>query len=120
MSTTLYREFTVEAGRYLPYVDDGHPCGRMHGHTFVIQVHITGTPHARAGWIMDFAELDDRIQNVRHILDHRVLNEIEGLENPTTELLAQWIWKQLAGDLPGLSRIVIQENPYSGCIYTGE
>lgn len=119
MTTTLYREFTVEAGRYLPRLDQGHPCARMHGHTFVIQVHITGTPGEESGWLMDFAELDNRIQNVRQALDHKVLNEIEGLENPTTELLAQWIWNHLVEELPGLSRIVIQENPHSGCIYTG-
>ena len=120
MSTTLYREFTVEAGRYLPLLSDNHPCAHVHGHTFVIQVHVTGGPDPETGWIMDFAELDDRIQSVRQVLDHKVLNDIAGLENPTTELLAQWIWKQLVRELPGLSKIVIQENPHSGCIYTGE
>lgn len=120
MATTLYREFTVEAGRFLPRLNAEHPCAHMHGHTFVIQVHVTARPDAEQGWIMDFAELDNRIQNVRQALDHKVLNDIAGLENPTTELLARWIWERLAPNLPGLSRIVIRENPHSGCIYTGE
>ncbi|MDZ7736555.1 MAG: 6-carboxytetrahydropterin synthase QueD [Gammaproteobacteria bacterium] len=120
MATTLYRKFTIEAGRYLSAISAGHPCARMHGHTFIIQVHVTGPVQKGTGWVMDFAELDGKIQAVRQELDHKVLNDIGGLENPTTELLARWIWDRLAGDLPGLSRIVIQENPQSGCIYTGD
>lgn len=120
MATTLYREFTIEAGRYLPAVSVDHPCARMHGHTFIVQVHVTASVQKETGWIMDFAELDDKIQTVREKLDHKVLNEVIGLENPTTELLARWIWDRLTEDLPGLSKIIIQENPRSGCIYTGE
>ncbi len=120
MTTTLFREFTIEAGRYLPYLTPDHPCGRMHGHTFVVQIHITGEVDEEKGWIMDFNDLDDKLNEVRHMLDHKVLNEIPGLENPTTELLARWLWERLIKDLPGLSRIVIQENPHTGCIYTGD
>ncbi len=120
MATELFREFTLEAGRQLPNLPAGHPCSRMHGHTFRIQVFIGGEIQPRSGWIMDFAELDTKIHAIREILDHQVLNGIPGLENPTTELLAQWIWQRLKPELPGLTRIVIQENPYSGCIYTGD
>lgn len=120
MATTLYREFTIEAGRYLPAISADHPCARMHGHTFVVQVHVMGPVQKDTGWIMDFAELDDKIQTIREELDHKVLNDVIGLENPTTELMARWIWDRLARDLSGLSKVVIQENPQSGCIYTGE
>ncbi len=120
MATTLFREFTIEAGRYLPNLKQEHPCARMHGHTFVVQIHITGEVEEEKGWIMDFHELDNKLNEVRKMLDHKVLNEIPGLENPTTELLARWLWERLIDGLPGLSRIVIQENPYSGCIYTGD
>jgi len=120
MTTTLFREFTIEAGRYLPNLAPVHPCARMHGHTFVVQIHITGEIDEVKGWIMDFNELDEKLNEVRQMLDHKVLNEIRGLENPTTELLARWLWERLIESLPGLSRIVIRENPYSGCIYTGD
>lgn len=120
MITTLFREFTIEAGRYLPQLPEQHPCARMHGHTFVIQVHVKGEVDPVTGWLMDFAELDRQVQAVRQALDHKVLNEIAGLKNPTTEQLASWIWQQLQLGLPGLSQIVIRENPYSGCIYNGD
>ena len=120
MTTTLFREFTIEAGRYLPNLAPEHPCARMHGHTFMVQIHVTGKVDEEKGWIMDFNELDDKLEEIRQLLDHRVLNEVPGLENPTTELLARWIWGRLVKELPGLSRIVIQENAYSGCIYTGD
>lgn len=120
MTTTLFREFTIEAGRYLPNLEADHPCARMHGHTFVVQVHIAGEVDEEKGWIMDFNVLDRQLYEVRQMLDHKVLNEVSGLENPTTELLARWLWRNLEEQLPGLSRIVIQENPYSGCIYTGD
>lgn len=117
---TLFREFSIEAGRYLPRLPTEHHCAHMHGHTFVIQVYVTGNVDEKIGWIMDLNELDERIQPVRHMLDHKVLNNIAGLENPTTEQLARWIWNNLVYVLPGLSQIIIRENPYSGCINTGE
>lgn len=120
MATTLFKQFTIEAGRYLPKLEPEHPCARMHGHTFVVQVDITGKVDEATGWIMDFNELDEQVNKIREMLDHRVLNEVSGLENPTTELLARWIWERLIIELPGLSRIVIQENLSSGCIYTGD
>lgn len=120
MAMTLFREFTVEAGRYLPHLPAHHPCAHMHGHTFIIQVHVTGETRPDTGWVMDFAELDRLLQDVRRSLDHKVLNEVDGLENPTTEQMARWIWQRLHDRLPGLSRVEIRENPYSGCSYTGD
>lgn len=120
MTTEIFREFTLEVARYLPMLKASHPCARMHGHTLHVRVHIAGEIQAEAGWIMDFNELDRSIADIKSVLDHRVLNEIAGLENPTTELLARWIWGQLKSALPGLCRIQIQENPTSGCNYTGE
>ncbi len=120
MTTEIFREFTLEIARCLPTLKASHPCARMHGHTLHVQVHIAGEIQAESGWVMDFNELNRSIADIKSVLDHRVLNEIAGLENPTTELLARWIWRQLKAELPGLCRIQIRENPTSGCNYTGE
>ncbi|WP_259054820.1 6-carboxytetrahydropterin synthase QueD [Methylohalomonas lacus] len=116
----LFREFILESARRLPNLPESHPCAAMHGHTFRIQIHVQGPIQSTTGWVMDFSELDRHVQDLRGELDHRVLNDIAGLENPTTELLARWIWQRLQPTVPGLSRIVIQENQNSGCVYTGE
>lgn len=118
MSVELFREFTIESARQLTGLPAEHPCGRIHGHTFRISVHVNGEINSDTGWLMDFSELDDCIRAVREQIDHKLLNDIPGLENPTTEIMARWLWKRLKPDLPGLSRIMIRENPYSGCIYT--
>lgn len=120
MAIEVFREFVIESARRLPYLPANHPCAAMHGHTFRIQIYVQGPIQCEAGWVMDFADLDRHVQALRGELDHRVLNEVAGLENPTTELLARWIWQRLQPSVPGLSRIVIQENPNSGCVYTGE
>lgn len=120
MAIELFREFTIESARQLPKLPADHPCARMHGHTFRIQVYIQGSIDTQSGWIMDFASLDEQLQALRLEIDHRVLNDIPGLENPTTELLARWLWQRLQPGLPGLSRIVLSENPHSGCVYSGE
>ncbi len=120
MAIEIFREFVLESARRLPNLPANHPCAVMHGHTFRIQIHIQGPIQPETGWVMDFSELDSHVQTLRGELDHRVLNEVAGLENPTTELLARWIWQRLQPSVPGLSRIVIQENPNSGCVYTGE
>ncbi len=120
MAIELFREFVLESARRLPNLPASHPCAAMHGHTFRIQIHVQGPIESTTGWVMDFSELDRHVQDLRAELDHRVLNDIAGLENPTTELLARWIWQRLQPTVLGLSRIVIQENPNSGCVYTGE
>ena len=116
----IFREFTFEAAHRLPNVPEGHKCARLHGHSFAVTVHVTGPVEARTGWVMDFADVKDSFSPLLDALDHRYLNEIEGLENPTSETLARWIWERLSPDLPGLSAITVRETCTSGCTYRGE
>ena len=116
----LYKEFTFEAAHVLPEVPEGHKCRRLHGHSFRVRVTVRGTLDPRLGWVMDFAELKRAWAPLDDALDHRYLNEIAGLENPTSERLAQWIWRRLAPALPGLATIEVKETCTSGCIYRGE
>lgn len=115
----IFKTFTVEAAHRLPNVPAGHKCARLHGHSFRIEVHVGGTPGADTGWVMDFADIKSAFQPLYERLDHHYLNEIEGLDNPTSERLAQWIWQHLKPVLPALSRIVVHETCTSGAIYTG-
>ena len=116
----IFRVFQVEAAHRLPNVPEGHKCARLHGHSFRIEVHVSGPVGPESGWVMDFAELRRIFQPVYDQLDHHYLNEIEGLENPTSENLARWIWQQLKPVLEGLSKISVQETCNAGCIYRGE
>jgi len=116
----IFKIFTIEAAHLLPNVPEDHKCRRLHGHSFCIEIHVTDEPGKSSGWIMDFAELDQHFKPIHDQLDHRYLNDIEGLENPTCENLAAWIWVRLKPDLPQLSSIIIKETCTSGCIYQGD
>lgn len=116
----IFNIYHVEAARRLPNLPASHPCSRVHGHSFRIEIHVSGPVDPDTGWVMDFAELDAVVTPVRARLDHHYLNDIPGLENPTSEHLARWFWKQLRPALPGLCKIVVQETRQSGCIYRGE
>ncbi|TVS11543.1 MAG: 6-carboxytetrahydropterin synthase QueD [Wenzhouxiangella sp.] len=115
----LFKVFQIEAAHFLPNVPEGHKCRRIHGHSFVIEIHVSGAVDEKLGWVMDFADLKAAFQPLHEQLDHHFLNEIEGLENPTSENLARWIWQRLAPRLPELCRVVIRETCTSGCSYHG-
>lgn len=115
MVMEVFKIFTVEAAHWLPHVPPGHRCARLHGHTFSIEIRVQGEVGADSGWVQDFADLQSAFQPLLERLDHQCLNEIEGLENPTSENLARWIWTRLQPVMPGLSRITVQENRTSGC-----
>ncbi len=116
----IFKKFTFEAAHRLPNVPDGHKCARVHGHSYAVTVYLTGPVGETTGWVMDFADLTAAVKPVLERLDHYYLNDVDGLENPTTENLARWIWKRLKPRLPGLSRLVIHETCTSGCEYRGE
>jgi 6-pyruvoyltetrahydropterin/6-carboxytetrahydropterin synthase len=116
----LFRAFTIEAAHRLPIVPAGHKCARLHGHSFRIELHLTGEVDPNTGWVMDFADVRVAFQPTFDRLDHHYLNEVSGLENPTSENLARWIWEQMKPKLPLLSRVVIHETCTSGCSYEGE
>ncbi len=115
----IHKVFQVEAAHRLPHVPPGHKCARLHGHSFRIEVHVEGDLDPARGWVMDFADIKTAFQPLYDRLDHHYLNEIEGLENPTSERLAVWIWDRLKPGLPGLARIVVHETCTSGCTYAG-
>jgi 6-pyruvoyltetrahydropterin/6-carboxytetrahydropterin synthase len=115
----IFRVFNIEAAHRLPNVPPDHKCARMHGHSFRIELHLSGPIDERFGWVMDFAEVRRAFQPVFDQLDHRCLNEVAGLENPTSEQLARWIWSRTRPVLPLLSKVVIHETCTSGCSYEG-
>src|SRR5580704_12992963 len=96
----IFKEFRFEAAHRLPNVPAGHKCARLHGHSFAIEVHVAGQLDAELGWVMDFADIKSAFAPVFERIDHRYLNEVPGLENPTSEHLARWIWHALKPRLP--------------------
>ncbi|WP_263358818.1 6-carboxytetrahydropterin synthase QueD [Acidicapsa ligni] len=116
----IFKSFTIEAAHRLPNVPPGHKCSRLHGHSFRIEIYVQGPVDPQLGWVMDFSDIKEAFKPVEDRLDHHYLNEIEGLENPTSENLARWIWKELYPALPKLSKVAVQETCNSGCIYTGD
>lgn len=119
MGLEVFREFRFESAHWLPNVSEGHKCRRLHGHSFRVDVHVRGPVDSERGWIVDFADIDAAFAPIHEEVDHHCLNEVAGLENPTSEQLAQWIWQRLATRLPGLARLVVRETCDSGCIYDG-
>ena len=116
----IYKEFTFEAAHRLPNAPAGHKCGRLHGHSYHVTIFVEGPIGPETGWIMDFADIKTAFSPILDQLDHRFLNEIEGLENSTAEILARWIWLKLKPRLPQLSQVSIRETCTSGCIYRGD
>jgi len=115
----VFKEFSFEAAHRLPNVPPGHKCGRLHGHSFRVAVHVRGEIGEETGWVVDFADVKRAFAPLHDQLDHHYLNEIDGLENPTSENLARWIWRKLKPELPGLCKVVVHETCSSGCIYRG-
>ena len=114
----LYKDFTFEAAHQLPLVPKDHKCFQLHGHSFKVRVHVEG-PVNEMGWVIDFAEVKRICRPWIEMLDHSFLNEINGLDNPTSENIAIWLWGKLKDDLPQLSAVEIMETCSSGCIYSG-
>jgi len=115
----IFKEFTFEAAHRLPMVPEGHKCARLHGHSFLVRICVDGGVDPRLGWVADFADLKGAFQPFYDQLDHNYLNEIPGLENPTSENIAVWIWERLEPRLFGLSEVVVRETCTSGCVYRG-
>ncbi len=120
MRVELVKEFTFEAAHRLPRLPAEHKCRRLHGHSYRVAVTVEGKANPLTGWLMDYGEIQQAMQPLldQH-LDHAYLNEVEGLENPTSENLARWIWKKLKGRLPGLKRVSVYETCTTGCHYEG-
>lgn len=113
----LSKTFRFEAAHHLPAVPDTHRCHRLHGHSFEVEVAITGDINGDTGWVMDFADLSAAFVPVSEALEHRLLNEVEGLENPTSENLARWIYLKVSQVVQGVHFVRVSETPTSSCTY---
>lgn len=116
----IFKKFSIEAAHRLPNLPEQHKCRRLHGHSFGVEIHVAGPLTAKEGWIMDFADVTRAFQPLYEQLDHHYLNDIPGLENPTSEMLAMWIWERLKPSLPLLSKVVVRETCTAGCAYSGD
>ena len=116
----IYREYYINSARFLPNVEEGHICGSLHGHTYNIKVYVDGHVDDISGFVMDVFDIDKHFKKIKNKLDHKLLNEIKGLENPTSENICIWIWNKLIKDIPNLSEIEIMENAVTGFIYKGK
>lgn len=116
----VFQSFTFDAAHRLTNAPQSHKCERLHGHTFRIDLYVSAPLDDESGWVMDFGDIKKVFKPIYEQLDHNYLNDIPGLENPTSENIARWIWCKLKYELPILSKIVVQESPRSGAIYEGE
>ena len=116
----VYKEFFFEAAHFLPSAPPGHPNARVHGHSFRVRVAVDGEPERKTGILVHFDDLEDAVADARDALDHRMLNEVEGLASPTLERIAMWLWDRLHNRLPGLAEIeVARDSCHEGCVYRG-
>ncbi len=115
----IEKTFRFEAAHWLPNVPEGHKCKRLHGHSYQVTIVVEGEICQEQGWVLDFGSIKEAYAPLDKILDHYCLNEIEGLENPTSELLAKWIWDRVKPKLPQLSEVCIAETCTSRCVYHG-
>ena len=121
MQVELTRDYTFEAAHRLPMVPAEHKCARMHGHSFRIEVSVAGEVDPRTGWLMDFGDITAIVEPlIRNELDHPALNDIAGLENPTSEVLSGWLWARLRPHFPGLAAITVHETCTARCTYRGK
>lgn len=119
MHVRLAKSFGFEAAHWLPTFPEGHKCRRMHGHSFKVEIVVEGNVEPKKGFLIDYGDIKRAVAPLEVRLDHRVLNEIEGLENPTSEVIAAWVWDKLAPDLPLLSEVIVHETCTTRCHYTG-
>lgn len=119
LNMEIFKDFTVESAHFLPNAPEGHKCRRLHGHSFKIGIHVSGEVSQDSGWVIDFGEISKAFAPLQAVLDHCLLNEVEGLSNPTSENISIWIWDRLKPVLSGLSKVVVYETCTSGCVYVG-
>ncbi len=115
----IFKQFTFDSAHFLPHVPETHKCREIHGHTYALRIFIEGELDPHLGWVMDFTDMKSVVEPVIRTVDHKMLNNIPGLENPTCELFAVWLWNKIKPGLPMLKRIELNETPTSGVIYEG-
>lgn len=117
MNFELKQHFQIESARFLPHLPKDHPCSRVHGHSFKIILTLSGPLDPKLGWVMDYHEITKVMKPLLQQLDHQTLNEVSGLSNPTSELLAKWIYEAALTKLPLLKSVIIMETPTTECRY---
>lgn len=115
----LRKTFQFEAAHLLPLLPETHKCRRLHGHSFKVDIVVKGPVDPKLGWVMDYADITKAFRPLWEKLDHHYLNEVEGLENPTSENVAVWIWQRLKPALPLLAEVVVAETCTAQCCYRG-
>ncbi|MDD4888594.1 MAG: 6-carboxytetrahydropterin synthase QueD [Phycisphaerae bacterium] len=120
MIATITKSFCFEAAHWLPQVPPEHKCRKMHGHSYRVSLALTGPVDPATGWVMDFGQVAAASDPLRAKLDHATLNDLPGLQNPTSENIARWIWDRVKPALPLLSAVIVEENPSNRCEYRGE
>ena len=120
MKVALTKTFQIEAAHYLPLLAKSHKCSRMHGHSFQIEVRVEGECDPQLCWLMDYSDIKTAFQPLFDQIDHNCFNDIHGLENPTSEMLAKWIWDRLKPSLPLLTKVIVAETCTARAEYQGE
>lgn len=119
MNMELRKTFQFEAAHRLPHVPKAHKCARLHGHSFQVEIVVCGPCDPKLGWVMDYADISRAFKPLWEKLDHRYLNEVRGLENPTSEAVAGWLWRRLKPRLPLLTEIVVAETCTARAVFRG-
>ncbi len=115
----IFKEFHFDSAHFLPQVPDGHKCKEVHGHTYRLTLYFEGELDESFGWVIDFAEIKKEVKPIIDSIDHRLLNDIDGLENPTCEVIAVWLWRRIKKRIPQLCKIKLYETLTSGAVYEG-
>lgn len=115
----IFKHFNFDSAHFLPKVPEGHKCKEVHGHTYRMTLEFEGEIDPEMGWLIDFAEIKKVVSPLIDTVDHKLLNSIEGLENPTCEMIAQWFWNKITPKIPQLSKVILNETTTSGVIYSG-
>ena len=115
----IFKSFTFDSAHFLPNVPDGHKCKAVHGHTYRLTVFLEGELDENLQWVLDFSELKKVMNPILDSVDHKLLNEIEGLENPTCEVITMWLWHKIKAKMPLLTKVELYETPTSGAVYEG-
>ncbi|RYG44746.1 MAG: 6-carboxytetrahydropterin synthase QueD [Chitinophagaceae bacterium] len=116
----VFKQFSFDSAHFLPNVPEGHKCREVHGHTYRMIVHLKGGLDEHLGWVMDFSEMKKVISPIVDSIDHKLLNNVSGLENPTCEMIAIWLWNKIKPAIPSLVKIELHETPTSGAVYEGK
>jgi 6-pyruvoyltetrahydropterin/6-carboxytetrahydropterin synthase len=119
MKVELRKTFQFEAAHLLPRLPQGHKCQRLHGHSFQVEIVVAGECDPRLGWLIDYADIWTAFKPLWEQLDHRYLNDIPGLDNPTSENIAAWIWDRLKPNLGQLTEVVVAETCTARCVFRG-